>query len=461
MKRIAIVGRPNVGKSTLFNRLVGKRIALVDDQPGVTRDRRDAEIEFAGQKIILVDTAGFEDATDESLQARMRAGTEDAIRCADLTLFVIDARTGVTSLDEIFAEAIRRADVPVILVANKSEGRAAESGIMEAYRLGYGEPVAVSAEHGIGMPDLVEAVSAAFPESEQQLDEIDAEPDDQTAMDSDEFVSGPLRIAIVGRPNAGKSTLINRLIGEERMLTGPEAGITRDTISVDLMWGERALKLFDTAGMRKKARVSERLEKMSVGETLRAIRFAHVVILMSDVDQPLEKQDIQIADLVIREGRALILAVNKIDQATELDDIRRDIRLEAERLLPQVRGLPVHFVSAQTGRGVDKLLNAIFALYETWNRRIATAALNRWLEDALAAHPPPAPSGRRIRIRYVTQAKSRPPTFIAFCSRPDALAASYQRYLLNGLRETFDLDGIPLRLTLRKGENPYADKKRR
>ncbi len=458
MSRIAIVGRPNVGKSTLFNRLAGRRLALVDDQPGVTRDRREAEATIAGHDVVLIDTAGFEDATDESLEARMRAQTDQAIADAQVTLFVIDARAGVTGLDEIFADHLRRAGVPVILIANKVEGRAADAGLLDAYALGFDAPIAVSAEHGLGLDELEASLAEILDPLSEDKPHIDAE---STVAEDDDDADGPLHIAIVGRPNVGKSTLVNRLIGEDRLLTGPEAGITRDTIAINWTWRDQPVRLYDTAGMRRRAKVTERLEKMSVGDTLNAIRFAHVVILVLDIESPLEKQDLQIADLVVREGRGLVLAVNKSDTVSDLGPIRRDIEIETARLLPQVRGLPVRFMSAKTGKGVEKVLEAALGVFETWNRRVPTAALNRWLDDALAAHPPPAPSGRRIKIRYITQPKARPPTFIAFCSRPSALPASYQRYLVNGLRETFDLEGVPIRLTLRKGDNPYAGKANR
>ncbi|MEM6617092.1 MAG: ribosome biogenesis GTPase Der [Pseudomonadota bacterium] len=443
--RIAILGRPNVGKSTLFNRLARKRLALVDDQPGVTRDRRDTETEIAGTPVTLVDTAGFEDATDGSLQARMRAQTEAAITSADHVLFVFDARAGVTPVDETFAENVRKSGVPVTLVANKSEGRAGDAGFYDAFRLGLGEPVAVSAEHGEGISDLETAILDAL--------QARAVTDEPTAEDEEN--SNALHLAIVGRPNAGKSTLVNTLLDEDRLLTGPEAGITRDTISIDWTWKGKTLRLFDTAGLRRKSRVQERLEKLSVGDTIRAIRFAHIVILVVDIDQPLEKQDLQIADLVIREGRGLVIAVNKIDQIDDLSDRRLVLQEMIDRLLPQIRGVPVHFISAETGRGTAKLIDKAVALYDTWNVRVPTAKLNTWLTNALQAHPPPAPRGRKIKIRYMTQPKTRPPTFVAFCSRPDAVPDAYKRYLVNGLREDFDLKGTPIRLFLRRRENPY------
>lgn len=446
---IAIVGRPNVGKSTLFNRLVGRRLALVDDTPGVTRDRREGAAEIGDVPVIMVDTAGFEDSDPQSLSGRMRAQTEAAIAEADLVFFVIDARTGVTPTDTQFAELLRRSGKPIALLANKSEGRAADAGFYDAFTLGLGKPIALSAEHGVGLGELHDAVAhqaANRAEAGMQPDEVEHE-----AM--------PVRIAVVGRPNAGKSTLVNRLIGEERLLTGPEAGITRDAIAVDWQWRGRAVRLIDTAGLRRKARVHGKLENLSVGDALRAIRFAEVVILVIDVEHPLEKQDLQIADLVVREGRALVIALNKWDTVTDPGRRLSKLREDTDRLIAQVRGVPLVPVSALSGRGLERLMAAIFETHERWNRRVATGELNRWFAALIEHHPPPAVAGRRIRLRYVTQAATRPPTFVAFSSRADALPESYRRYLLNGLRETFDLIGVPVRLHLRKPENPYAGKR--
>lgn len=448
---VAIVGRPNVGKSTLFNRLVGKRLALVDDTPGVTRDRREGEARLGPLSFRIVDTAGLEEADEESLTGRMRGQTEAAIADADLTLFVIDARAGVTPVDAHFGEFLRRADKRVLLVANKAEGRPGEAGYYDAFSLGFGEPIAISAEHGEGLADLAIAIEQAMIEA--GFDE-DAEAE---AADGDR----PVSIAIVGRPNAGKSTLVNRLIGEERLLTGPEAGITRDSITVDWSWRGKRVRLVDTAGMRKKARVQEKLEKLSVADALRAIRFAEVVILTLDASIPFEKQDLQIADLVEKEGRAIIVALDKWDLIEDRGETLKVLREEAERLLPQLRGLAIVPVSGLTGEGLDKLMAAVFSTHEVWNRRIPTAKLNRWLESVIEHHPPPAVSGRRLKLRYMTQAKSRPPTFVVFCSRPDALPDAYRRYIVNGLRETFKLPGVPLRLMLRGGENPYVKKEDR
>ncbi|BCP52901.1 GTPase Der [Kaistia sp. 32K] len=462
---VAIIGRPNVGKSTLFNRLVGQKIALVDDTPGVTRDRRPGEARIGDLYFTIIDTAGLEDADPESLEGRMRAQTEMAIEEADVSLFLIDARVGVTPVDEYFAELLRRVGKPVVLVANKAEGKLGENGVLEAYSLGLGEPIALSAEHGEGMADLF----AALLPFEREEDELDDEDDDFDAplpvdpetgeeIEAPLDLTKPIKVAIVGRPNAGKSTLINTMLGEDRLLVGPEAGITRDSISVDWTWNDRRIKLFDTAGMRKKARVETKLEKLSVGDSLRAIRFAEVVVLMLDVTIPFEKQDLQIADLVAREGRALIIAFNKWDLVEDRQAKMAELREMAERLLPQVRGVPLVPLSGLTGSGIDKLMGELLKVYATWNRRIPTAALNRWLASVLEHHPPPAVSGRRIKLRYMTQPKARPPTFVAFCSRPEALPDAYTRYLLNGIREHFKLAAVPLRLQLRKGENPFEHK---
>jgi GTP-binding protein len=446
--RVAIVGRPNVGKSTLFNRLIGRRLALVDDRPGVTRDRREGEARIGDLEFIAVDTAGLDDAAPETLAGRMRAQTEEAARSADLSLFVIDARAGVTPLDSHFAEILRAMGRPVVLVANKAESRAGDAGILDAYSLGLGDPVAISAEHGEGMGGLQDAIIAAAPGAGEEQDE---EADDP---------SKPVLVAIVGRPNAGKSTLVNRLIGEERMLTGPEAGITRDAISVDWTWRDRAFRLVDTAGMRRKARVEEKLEKLAVGDTLRAIRFAEVVVLVLDATMPFEKQDLQIASLIESEGRALVIALDKWDLIDDRQKFLPALRKDADRLLPQVRGAPLVPVSGLTGEGLDRLMEAVTRAHAVWNRRLPTAKLNRWLLAMVERHPPPAVSGRSIKLRYLTQNKARPPTFIAFCSRPEALPEAYKRYLVNALRDDFELAGVPLRLVLRKGENPYEGRKR-
>jgi GTP-binding protein len=441
---VAIVGRPNVGKSTLFNRLAGKRLALVDDQPGLTRDRREAEADIGSCTITLVDTAGLEPG-DAGLTARMRQQTEAAIDQADLVLFLIDARAGVIAADEIFAELVRASGKPVILAANKSEGRAAEPGFYEAFALGLGEPLPISAEHGLGIGDITDAIAQAC---EAKGGETGAETEGEGAR--------PLRIAIVGRPNVGKSTLVNALLGEERMITGPEAGITRDAIASEIEWDGRPLRLFDTAGLRRKARVEGKAEELSVGDTLRAIRFAEVVVLLLDAEQPFEKQDLQIAALIAQEGRALVIAVNKWDLVRERERRLAELREACQRLLPQVKGVALMTVSAVSGKGLDKLMDAVLAADEMWNKRLPTHALNQWLGAAVDAHPPPAVSGRRIRLRYMTQANARPPTFVVFCSQPKALPDSYVRYLVNGLREAFDLPGVPIRLNLRKGKNPYA-----
>jgi GTP-binding protein len=469
--RIAIVGRPNVGKSTLFNRLAGRKLALVDDTPGVTRDRRVHAGRLYDLRFDIVDTAGFETAAPETLQGRMRRQTEIAIAEADVILFMIDARAGVLPDDHAFADIVRRAGKPVILLANKAESRAADAGAVEAWEIGLGEPVTVSAEHGVGMPDLHEALIAAMggrpaededdaafgAETEALIGEDIANPDEDGTYDE----TKPMRIAVVGRPNAGKSTLINALIGEDRLLTGPEAGITRDSISVDWEWRGRMVRLFDTAGMRRKARIQEKLEKMSVSDGLRAIRFAEVVVIVLDATIPFEKQDLSIADLIVREGRAPVVAFNKWDLIDHPQETLAELREKTERLLPQVRGLRAVPVSAETGRGLDKLMEEVLNTHRVWNSRISTGRLNRWLEGILAHHPPPAVAGRRLKIKYMTQAKTRPPGFIVSCSRPEAMPQSYVRYLSNSLREAFDLPGVPIRIVLRASENPYAGRSSR
>jgi len=456
LPQVIIIGRPNVGKSTLFNRLVGKKLALVDDQPGVTRDRRFGEAHLLGLDFTVVDTAGWEDDDPASLPGRMRAQTEASLAGADVALFVIDARAGLTPLDEEIARWLRAATVPVVLVANKAEGRAGDSGLMESYALGLGDPVALSAEHGEGLADLFEALLPLI-EGKQPV-----EGDDEDEADDD--LSGPLKLAIVGRPNAGKSTLINRMLGEDRLLTGPEAGITRDSIAVDWLWtdpksGEaRPVRLIDTAGMRKKARVTEKLEKLAVADARHAVDFAEVVVLLLDATLGLEHQDLKIASMVLEEGRALVIAINKWDVAENASGLFNGIRAALDDGLAQVRGVPLLAVSARTGKGIDDLIAAAFAIREAWSRRVPTAALNRWFDDALEANPPPAPGGKRIKLRYITQAKTRPPGFVLFGTRLDMLPESYRRYLINGIRRELGFDAVPIRLTLRSAKNPYARK---
>jgi len=469
---VVIVGRPNVGKSTLFNRLVGKKLALVDDTPGVTRDRRPGTAKLGDLSFTIVDTAGLEEAEAESLSGRMRAQTEEAIRSADVVLFVIDARTGLLPIDHSFADLLRRVDVPVVLLANKAEGRLGEAGAWEAYELGFGEPVAISAEHGEGLADLHGALAPhidRFADDEAEAD-VAVAPDADLSEEDEEAAEAaaeakrralPLRVAVTGRPNAGKSTLINSLIGEDRLLTGPEAGITRDSISVDWEWRGRKVKLFDTAGLRRKSRVQDKLEKLSVADAIRAVRFAEVVVVCLDATIPFEKQDLQIVDLVVKEGRALVIALNKWDLIDDRAEAWKSMRETCDRLLPQVRGVPLVRISGLRSEGLDELMKAVESVHRTWNARVSTSRLNRWLEAVLERHPPPAVSGRRLKIRYVTQAKTRPPHFIVFCSRPEALPESYVRYLTNDLRDRFDLAGVPLRVSLRSGDNPYHDKSER
>ncbi len=462
---LAIVGRPNVGKSTLFNRLVGKRLALVDDQPGVTRDLREGAARLGPLRFTAIDTAGLEEATDMSLPGRMRALTERAIASSDVCLLLIDARAGVTPVDRVLAELLRKRAGRVILAANKAEGRAAEAGLIEAWELGLGEPIALSAEHGVGMSDLLRAldpVAEEFPDAAEVV-EVSGEIDDSVDEDGGGAAlppGRPIQIAVVGRPNAGKSTLVNAILGEDRLLTGPEAGITRDAIAVEAEWQGTRFRIFDTAGMRKKAKVQEKLEKLSVSDGLRAVKFAEVVVVLLDVQIPFETQDLRLADLAEREGRAVVVAVNKWDLEPDKSNKVLELREAFGRLLPQLRGAPLVTVSAEHGRGLDRLHDAIVKAYSVWNTRISTARLNRWLSIQIADHPPPAPGGRRIRLRYMTQVKTRPPTFVLFTSKPEAVPEDYRRFLVNGLRRDFDMPGTPIRLHLRSGDNPYAGRRK-
>ena len=448
---IAIVGRPNVGKSTLFNRLVGRRVALVDDRPGVTRDRREGEGRLGDLAFTAIDTAGLEEAAPDSLSGRMRAQTETAIAQADAIFFVIDARSGPTAVDRVFADLVRKSGKPAVLIANKMEGGAGEAGRLEAYALGLGDPVAISAEHNEGVVDLYDALRAALPERTAPSAEAAEEP----------AGPHPIRVAIVGRPNAGKSTLVNRLIGEERLITSAEAGTTRDAIAVDLDWRGQKFRIHDTAGLRRRSRVEEKLEKLSIADALNAVRFAEVAVVLLDVANAFEEQDQRIADLVEQEGRAIVIAVNKWDMQDKQAGAIGKLRAQADEKLTQIKGVPVVAVSALTGEGLDRLMQAIVEAYAVWNKRIPTSALNRWFEQIVSSHPPPAVSGRRLRLNYITQAKSRPPSFVLFCTRAEALPDTYKRYLLNSLRETFDLPGTPIRLTLREKENPFKGRAKR
>jgi GTPase len=445
---VAIVGRPNVGKSTLFNRLVGKKLALVDDRPGVTRDRREGEAHLIGLDFRVIDTAGFEDEDAQSLPGRMRAQTEAAVREADVALFLVDARAGVVPLDEEIGRWLRAEDRPVVLAVNKAEGRAGEQGAIEALAMGFGDPIQISAEHGEGLADLFEALLPHLERDEEESDEQDEEVED-----------GPLKLAIVGRPNAGKSTLVNRILGQDRMITGPEAGITRDSIAIDMVWEGRPIRLIDTAGMRKRANVTDKLEKLSVADALHAVDFAEVVVLLLDATRGLEAQDLRIADAVLQEGRALIIALNKWDVAENPSGLFNGVKAALEEGLSQVKGLPVLTVSAVTGKGLDTLLKVAFETREAWSRRVPTGELNRWFEAALERNPPPAPGGKRIKPRYITQAKTRPPGFILFGTRVDLLPESYRRYLVNGIRRDLGFGAVPVRLTLRAPKNPFDREK--
>ena len=444
---VAIVGRPNVGKSTLFNRLVGKRLALVDDRPGVTRDRREGDAHLLGLDFRIVDTAGFEDEDAASLPGRMRAQTQAAVDQSDVALFMVDARAGIVPLDEEIARWLRGSATPVILVANKAEGRAAESAIFETFRLGLGDPVALSAEHGDGVADLFEAL---LPHVERDGDAAGEEEEDAG--------DGPLKLAIVGRPNAGKSTLVNKMLGEQRMITGPEAGITRDSIAIEWQWQGRPVRLIDTAGLRRKAKVEDKLERLSAADTRHAIDFAEVVVLLLDATRGLEAQDLRIADQVLQEGRALVVALNKWDVAEGQSALFNGVRAALDEGLAQVKGLPVMTVSAETGKGIDQLLSVAFETREAWSRRVSTGQLNRWFEAAVEKNPPPAPGGKRIKLRYLTQAKTRPPGFVLFGTRVDQLPTSYQRYLVNGIRRELGFGAVPVRLTLRAPKNPFDDR---
>jgi GTP-binding protein len=470
--KVAIIGRPNVGKSTLFNRLIGRRLAIVHDRPGVTRDRREGQGGISDMIFTLIDTAGLEDATDDSVEGRMREQTERAIREADVVLFLIDARAGVTPLDAFFADHLRKSPTPVILVANKCEGKAGAPGLYESYALGLGDPVAFSAEHGQGLDDLYEALlphatkhdgfeavelvegdEGWEDDGEEEIEDGDVHAEAEAAA-----AARPLQLAVVGRPNVGKSTIVNRLLGEERMLTGPEAGLTRDAITSPWKYKGRTIRLVDTAGLRRRANVSDSVEKLSTSNTIEAIRMAQVVILVMDANAILDKQDLTIARLVVDEGRALVVAVNKWDIVENRGDSLQRLQDRLETSLPQVRGVPTVTLSALSGKGLDRLMDAVVGIYETWNRRVSTGQLNRWLAEMTERHPPPAiQGGRRIRLRYMTQVRTRPPTFAVFTQRADEMPESYSRYLVNGLRETFGLAGVPIRFALRKRRNPYAD----
>ena len=464
---LAIIGRPNVGKSTLFNRLVGKRLAIVDDQPGVTRDRREGEARLSDLKFRVIDTAGLEEAFDDSMEGRMRRQTEQALDDANVAILLIDARAGVMPLDEHFAGFLRKHPTPVLLMANKCEGAAGQPGLLESYSLGLGEPVPISAEHGEGMLDLYQALlpyaeAAEAEEANQEFEIVndsvpELEEGEEAELEEDD-PEKPIQLAIVGRPNVGKSTLVNQLLGEDRLLTGPEAGLTRDSIALEWEWRGRPIKLVDTAGLRRRGKITDKVEKLSSADTRRAIRFAQVVALVLDSNDMLEKQDLTIARQVIDEGRAMVIVANKWDAIKDKGEALQRLSDRIQTSLPQVKGIPVVSISALKGRNLDRMLQAVLNVYETWNRRVPTSRLNEWLAELTEAHPPPLAHGRRIKLRYMTQAKTRPPTFAVFASVPDELPDSYTRYMMNRLREDFDLPGIPLRIMMRKRKNPYAPK---
>ena len=478
--KIAIIGRPNVGKSTLFNRLVGKRLALVDDTPGVTRDRRAGDAKLGDLRFTILDTAGLEEADARTLEGRMRAQTEEAIAAADAVLFVIDARAGLTPSDSHFANMLRRTSTPVVLIANKAEGRSGEGGLYEAFSLGFGDPIAMSAEHGEGLADLyrvllpiVDAADAADEAAASEKEAIAAgeiavtdvdvvtEDEDEEPVDTGPAAGSstrPLRVAVVGRPNAGKSTLLNAILGDDRFLTGPEAGITRDSITVAWQWRDREIRLVDTAGLRKRQRVQEKLERMSTSETIHALQFCDVVVLVMDPNDAFEKQDVQIAGLALREGRGLVFAITKWDAIDQKSEARNVIESLAERRIPQAKGAPIEFVSGKNGKNLDRLMDACLSVHRHWSARVKTRDLNDWLHYVVQKHPPPAPDGKRVKPRYMAQIKTRPPTFVLMASRAESMPETYKRYLLNELREAFDLPGVPIRLEVKQGKNPYADK---
>jgi GTPase len=444
---VAIIGRPNVGKSTLFNRLVGKKLALVDDRPGVTRDRREGDAELLGLNFRIVDTAGFEEDDPQTLPGRMRMQTQAAVEGADVALFVIDSRAGIVPLDEEIGRWLRGSTTPVVLLANKAEGRSGEAGINEAYALGFGDPIAFSAEHGEGLLDLFEQLRPHLERDDEELDEED-----------DENLDGPLKLAIVGRPNAGKSTLVNRMLGEDRMITGPEAGITRDSISIDWEWQGKQVRLIDTAGLRKKSKVDDKLERLSAADTRHAIDFAEVVVLLLDATRGLEAQDLRIADQIFEEGRAMVIVLNKWDTVENGSALYQGVRGALDDGFAQVKGVPLLTLSAISGKGIDTLLQVAFETREAWSQRVSTGVLNRWFEAAIEKNPPPAPGGKRIKLRYVTQIKSRPPSFVIFGTRVDDLPESYRRYLVNGIRRELGFGAVPVRLTLRAPKNPFHEK---